>query len=492
MESCLNCLRTLGNACLQDGTTAFERIFLAQGVHAKDGILAIAELLEGEPDFTMEEVTANVEGATREHLRLRQVLTDRGLWEEVLVDVVANHLRWVEEDAERVSLPCSRASSTSATEEGEALRKALASMPALEGAKGCMPLWQVLVTRRRLVIQVHHAIMDGVGLAMVGGSILMGLNKHACADLLLKTSSNGKGQAEGAQQRGKNGKHANGAKQRLSFGHGLVIHALACVAVMHKVAVTVHSFLWHCFAPLVGKLAGRHSTPISDARGESELEGVRYLHLGPFPLDVLKARAQAAGVTLNSLLLSSVAVGIRNYSASAGGPEALPLTVALPVSFKLAGDGRRLMIANNDFSTMLLPLPPAHEHGGEQLLSVRSWGVQGAVGAWASQALLSLLPPAAVRCFISNASRVVDFAFSNVNASRLGDTFVSKATGARKRVACHAYGALTGSLRTFILANSHGDDLHVGLTLDVSVVHDRLALAGALQAAILGQKVHKA
>jgi len=90
-----------------------------------------------------------------------------------------------------------------------------------------------------------------------------------------------------------------------------------------------------------------------------------------------------------------------------------------------------------------------------------------------------------VAWMLRNAAKAISFVFSNVYGAAFGDSFVSVGTGVTKKVRAYAYGCPSSCVRVFVLVNSHGPDVHVGLSVDASVVEDRDALARLLNERIL-------
>jgi len=426
----------------------------------KDSIFMVAELLANEPDFSLEEVEANVQAAVDEHPRLRQILTADGLWEDVVVDIPANHLRWIDE------VPGKPDPGEPIVEEGSELLHALANMPAFQDSDGYTPRWQVIVMKRKLVFDIHHAAVDGVGIAMIAGTLVFG--KHLEETVQTMVADPAKSASARPQP---------GSCDR--FGQ-------ACCGLK--------SFCRHLSTPAEGLLCAKPQSAISNPASEADVKDIRYLHLGPYPLDALKSAARSSGVTINSTLLSALTAGLQDYCAAHDGHAPAALSVAVPVSFKQPNpENPDSMKANNDFSTMVVSLPTSGHSEEEDSdnetsllrLNPADWSGGNALGAWAAQAALSLLPMWAVRWIVHSSSRIVSFIFSNVNGSAFGDTFVSRSTGVHKRIRAYAYGSLNGTVRVFLLADSHGQDLHLGLTVDRAVVADRQQLAACLHRRLL-------
>lgn len=312
-------------------------------------------------------------------------------------------------------------------------------------------------------MQIYHAGVDGVGLAVIAGTLLNGASLETTVRSMAAAGS----KPSSARQQG-------------------------CCAKWSQVP---GSFNFHGNQPLVGCCCPLPDSPISRPSTVAATEDVRHTHLGPYPLEKLKAVAKSRGVTVNAILLASASAALRDYSAVRGGDANMPVGVAIPINFKAPDvNSPDKMKANNDFSTLMMSVPLA-ESGNEGDLPViepASWSAGVAVGAWAAQGALSLLPMCAVSWILRNASKRTSMIFSNVNGSALSDTFVSLSAGSMKKVRGYAYGSLSGCVRTFMLINSHGADLHIGLSVDETVVEDRMGLAKALNRRILEVCAEKA
>eukprot|EP00929_Paragymnodinium_shiwhaense_P083960 TRINITY_DN44872_c1_g2_i1.p1 TRINITY_DN44872_c1_g2~~TRINITY_DN44872_c1_g2_i1.p1 ORF type:complete len:461 (-),score=66.33 TRINITY_DN44872_c1_g2_i1:119-1501(-) len=441
---CLHCCQSVANSCREDGTTAFERVFMAMERDPKDCIVLLAELLPQEPDFKLADVAANVHHAVQEHPRLRQYLSPSGLWEDVDVDIEKNHLRWVEESVVVHETPVRY------TSECLAFLDALATMPAFEDESDMTPRWQVLVSRRRVAMHIHHAAVDGVGLAVIANTLYFG----AGLDETVKTMA------------------AQVPKDKPALGF------------MERVAgmfTSIGSMFRHANAPLQGCLAPLQRSAIVEPDFSADMDYIQYVRLGPYPLDSLRAHAKQHSVTVNSVLLCALSAAVRDY-CDGRGDVGLPLTAAIPASFKKPDvDHPEGMKANNDFSTILVKIPDVEEPGSDDddvdvnvipAIDPSHWSGGTALGALYAQQALSLLPRPSVRWMVNTASRVTSFIFSNVNGSALGDAYVCKATGSRRKAFAYGYGALNCNVRLFLLACSHGADMHICVTYDQAVVEE--------------------
>lgn len=441
----VGCAATICNSCSDNGTTAFERVFMAQEASNKDSIFVVFELLPGQQDYTLAEVELNVTKAVNEHSRLRECLSDHGLWEEVDVDL-KNHLRWIDEAA-GVQNSFSR-------EESKVMLEALASMPAFESELEDIPRWQVLVSRRKLLFHVHHAALDGVGIALVAGTLLSGMGAAETSKLLQSAPS----------------------RTRAGVGVGSSSFLGRVTAALQ----TMLSFNRHAFMPFQGACCSPAETVVTDHSCVAEVDDIRYIHLGPYPLLSLKQAARASGVTLNSTLLSAISIAVARYCRQRGDRDLQNLGVAIPVNFKTL-DNDSGVKANNDFATMLLSVPVDDEDAG---MDPSLWSVSNALGASGAQTTLSLLPRESVSWMVDNASKLCHFIFSNVNGAQFGNEFFCESSACRRKVQAYAFGSLNGHTRLFVLVNSHGDDIHIGLTMDETVVTDRNALVADVHAEV--------
>ena len=127
-------------------------------------------------------------------------------------------------------------------------------------------------------------------------------------------------------------------------------------------------------------------TAVTDHSSVTEVRNIRYVHLGPYPLQSLKRASKNAGVTLNSTLLSAIATAVCKYCRQSGDKDLQSLGVAVPVNFKIVDGGN--MKANNDFATMHVSIPV--EDGKSPDIDPSLWSFPNALGASHAQVALSL------------------------------------------------------------------------------------------------------
>jgi len=401
----------------------------------------VAKVQGGDQDFSIDEVRANAALALREHPRLSEVITDTGLWKRVDVDL-ANHI--VPLRAEEA-----KASGEGVEEEPDGLCAALVDMPAfrMEGR----PLWQVVVTPRKIVLDIHHGLVDGVGLAVI------------CASLF-------------------EGRTLSEANEDMCSRFGPKLAALAGQGCFQKCLVWLKSLfviLWYLLTPVLGLMRPEPESAVFAQ--DQPKTATRLIHLGPYELAGLQRAARGHG-KLNDLLIHTISQGVHAYCRAEDGPAAaLPGRMAVPVSFKVPdpSDPQR-MRANNAFATVAVavPSPSVGSLAGAARAQVSA---SEALAARNAQALLSALPLAVIRWLYVTSSRLFSFCLSNVDASWAGTHFTtaeasSAGLGVSRRIHVHGYGAPPGDISLFILVNSHGPNLHIGLTAG-SYIRDPVDLA---------------
>ncbi|OLQ06280.1 DNA repair protein complementing XP-C cells-like, partial [Symbiodinium microadriaticum] len=234
----------LCNTCRENGTTPWERCFMSLDPGTKDCISMVAELLPHEPDFSMNQVKAAVEVAVAEHPRLREVLSDCGLWEEVELDLEADHLRWIQDAGE-----------SKGKEEDPGIVLAMQNMPAFDDASGRTPRWQVIATPRKLVFHVHHAAVDGVGIVVITSTLLFGKSLRETVQEMLPMAE----------------------KSRRKHGSAQPDCSGSCCEGL----TAMGSCMRHVGAPFRGLLFPEAKSPISAPSDAARPSQIRYFHLGP-------------------------------------------------------------------------------------------------------------------------------------------------------------------------------------------------------------------
>lgn len=422
----------------------------------------IAEVHDGDPDFEIAEVRANLELAIREHPRLSEVITESGLWTKVDVDLEHHLISIPGEDAK---MHCE-----GIVEEPGNLRAALENMPAFQ-TEG-RALWQIVFTPRKIVLDFHHGLVDGVGLAVIAASIFQGktlaeTNQEMCENLKPRESDSG------------------------GFMGKLVVGLKAAFIV-----------LWYFATPLLGLFAPQPKSAVF-AQGQPAKKRTRLVRLGPFDVKALKQASRQNNCTLNGVLIHAVSQGLHTYCRGTHGDSAaLPTRMAVPVSFKRpCAENPGKMRANNDFSTIAMTVPPPLGDGLQSALGMEKAPLAGcsskgltarvdvseALAAKNAQTVLSLLPLPVIRWLYNTSSRLFSFCFSNIDASWNGLEFSAygslPSSQMPRRIRVYGFGAPPADISLFILANSHGPDLHVGIAAG-SHIQDVYALSRAIHSEI--------
>merc|ERR1712232_792656 len=132
--------------------------------------------------------------------------------------------------------------------------------PAFKDEEGMTPYWQVVVTPRRLCFHIHHAAVDGVGLAMIAGTLFVGFDLDQSIKAVLGAAASSKASAA--------------ANNPMTFWDRLS---------------SVKSFLRHGNTPTEGMCCPKKPSPIGDPRGVADVKDIRYVHLGPYSVPDIKA-----------------------------------------------------------------------------------------------------------------------------------------------------------------------------------------------------------
>jgi WS/DGAT/MGAT family acyltransferase len=216
----------------------------------------------------------------------------------------------------------------------------------------------------------------------------------------------------------------------------------------------------------------------------------RSLAFTRLPIDGVRRVRRARGGTLNDVVLTAVAGGLRRYLDAHGVPtRGLELTALVPVSLRSAEEARAL---GNRISAMLVPLAVDPADEVPRLAAMRATTdrlKQGA--AWTGiDALLAALdgaPPA-----------LVAFASARIRIGRLANLIATNVPGPREtrwlggaRVeALYPLVPIAGGIGLGVAIFSYDDWLHVGLTADARRTTDldklRRGIEDAFQALVAG------
>lgn len=422
---------------------------------AQSVVSLVAQLADGEPDFSLEDVRCNVKYAVEEYRRLRMVTKRVGVFEEVEVDLDANHIRWV--DLHDRPLP-----GGIGIEEGPEFQEALFSMPGLFDQTGRTPLWQVLVSKRKVILQVHHVLMDGIGLAGAASCLLCLISFEQYRAIAAQTF---------AAIRRK-------SKPRVS-PFWAVIETIGWYV---KALLHLH---WYCIEGIIRLLKPLKGTAISAPACTRDSQAPRWLHIGPYPLADIKQHAKSREMSVNELLAQMLVAGVRDY-ADPQDFATRPLAMVMPVTMKgsesedseaLVRNDTTLVVVNYQVSPMTGSFLETLELGPPMWakigISMMIHNLVGMIPNFLSCPLTILAQQAA--SFLAEDVVYSDLCFTNVNGSLIPNEYVSLATGAKRRIVVHSYTALPRvsiGNGLVVAAVSHGDVMQMSFVVDhVCVKH---------------------
>lgn len=335
------------------------------------------------------------------------------------------------------------------------------------------PLWELHVfeglagARAGVVMKLHHAISDGVGLVrMTEGMIERTREAEVGAPLEARESSESRrpwvsAEVPTALERTR---RAGAARLRSSttrvgriaeaFRATLVDFARHPVETAQRAAEGVRS-LGRLLAPVTEPLS-----PVMRGRSLSNRYDVIFL-----PLEQLKRAGHAVGGTVNDAFVAGVTGGLRLYHESQGAPVE-ELRMSMPINMR-GGDKARE--AGNQFVPVRFPVPVEIRDPGERMREIRR-----RVAAQRDEPALPLmeeissvigaLPGAGPARFAGLLMKSIDFTTSNVPGPRF-PVFMS---GARIEH-MFGFGPLAGAAVN-VTCFSYDGELAVGVNADPAAV----------------------
>lgn len=208
----------------------------------------------------------------------------------------------------------------------------------------------------------------------------------------------------------------------------------------------------------------------------------RHAWLGPWSLSAAKAAAHAFGGTLNDLLLTAVAGGVRRYLEQRGEPPEFADLHALQVMAMPRKPGQR---GGNAVTAVSTPLPVQSATLDARFEAVRHI-MKGVKESWKpemmrnAQRLALVLPPPLQQKLYERSANQHSVILSNVQGS-----------AAPLRIAGHSvtdmrwFGPAFGNVALQISALSYAGQFNVGVATDGKVIKDAPALEKAIAAAFV-------
>ncbi len=347
------------------------------------------------------------------------------------------------------------------------------------------PLWEFHVLdamaegRVGVVMKLHHAIGDGVGLVNMAGA-LMDLDREPSGDPADHDAGSTREASPG--RRSSDGSHISKAIQHqaeagirrtiggaAALGRGVVDYARDPIGTSKAMADTASS---------IARALRPVSTPMSPIMGERSMSA----HFDAFTteIDRLKAAAKVADGTLNDAYVAAMLGGLARYHRH---HDAMvdELRMTMPINVRAAGDLGDA--AGNSFAPARFPVPLGID---DPVVRMRAVGVlvkeQRAEPAYArvgqiSTALFSL-GPAVFTPLTGAMLKAIDFVTSNVPGPPC-PVFVS---GARiERLI--GFGPLSGSGMNATLYGYDGI-AEIGIATDAAAVPDPDVLLDCVQAGL--------
>ena len=302
------------------------------------------------------------------------------------------------------------------------------------------PLWELYVVeglaggRCAMIMKLHHAISDGVGLVRMTECLIeRGPEDDFAADVAVESEAPSP-VAEATPSQASDwdrtvgalgyrlrerGERARRVATSLARNAGRI--ARRPLATAREVRDTVSSAV---------RVMTPASEPLSPIMRERST-GVRFAYL-PIPLDELKRAGKAAGGTVNDAYVAAVAGGLARYHAAMGEPVE-KLRMLMPVNVR---GGEKADRAGNQFAPARFEVPVGIANPAERIRAVgrlcRAQRDEPAL-PWMEEiaGVVGALPAAAAVRLCAAAQKTTDFTTSNVPGARR-----SSRSGGAGRVRC--------------------------------------------------------
>jgi diacylglycerol O-acyltransferase len=339
------------------------------------------------------------------------------------------------------------------------------------------PLWGIEVVeelaeqRAALVMTVHHAIADGLGMVnMLQHMVELGPDDGDGETPAPSPSTAPSGMP--AAGRSVTRRVSEDARTSVRLGRATVQSA---VDFLRDPVSTARSAL-RTTSSVAGvvKPAPRPLSPLMTARSMTPV--FRTLSV---PLDEFKAAARSVGATINDAFVSSVLDGLDRYHRGLG-PDCNEIRMAMPVSVRTSDNAG---LASNQFVPARIELPLGELPAADRLADTRA-----RLGAVRDEpalphmsdisAMIGRLGPVASVAIVGGMMKGVDITTSNVPGppfpvwvghARVGEFF--------------AFGPLAGAAINITLFSYDGT-LHLGVNLDAKAVTDPSFLVECLRSGL--------
>jgi WS/DGAT/MGAT family acyltransferase len=348
------------------------------------------------------------------------------------------------------------------------------------------PLWELALVdgleggRAGVILKIHHAMSDGVGLVHMTSSLIERSAEAAPdADADADVERGSALAPHAADPRGPGPLDETLDALRYRAAHGVEQGLGAAGAVLRGLGRIVRGPVGAVrdaaeLAASAARLLAPASEPLSPLMTGRSLGCC--LHAFARPLPALRAAGKRVGGTVNDAFVAGVAGGLRHYHEAHGAPVD-ELRMTMPINLRHGQKGRR---AGNQFAPVRFPVPvgivdPLERMRviRERVASERAEPSLPALDVLASA--LAGLPDAAATAAFGGMLKAVDFITSNVP----GPTFPVYIAGARI-LEMIPFGPLSGSAANVVLFSYDGQ-AQIGVNSDLAAVPDAEVFCDCLE-----------
>ena len=346
------------------------------------------------------------------------------------------------------------------------------------------PLWELTLVegleggQAGVVLKVHHAMSDGVGLVRMTASLIERTREAEPADprvAAVEPEPISDAEPWSPLDEAIDALRYQ-ATRRLDQGMtaaSAVVQGLSSLVRHPRTSVKNAAEL----AGSAGRLLAPASEPMSPVMLERGL--TRRLHAFTRPLEPLKRAGKLVDGTVNDAFVAGIAGGLRRYHEACG-QSVTELRMSMPVNLRHGENARK---AGNQFAPVRFPIPVGLRDPIERMRAIR-----GRVAKERAEpslpamdviaGALNQLPSAAATGAFGSMMKAVDFVTSNVPGPRFPVYL-----GGAKILAMIPFGPASGAALNVTLFSYDGD-VHVGINCDAAAVTDPDRMAECLEAGV--------
>ena len=344
------------------------------------------------------------------------------------------------------------------------------------------PLWELHLIeglegdRCAVIIKLHHAISDGVGLVKMTECLIERGPDEELDSTPRPDSTDLEAPSEPSTWDHVSSAVAHrvrtGVDQWRRIGAAVVKNATSTLShpidSANKIGDTLAS---------AGRVLAPASEPLSPIMRDRST-AVRFDYLS-VPLSELKRAGKAVDCTINDAFVASVAGGLARYHAALNAPVE-SLRMLMPVNVRGAADAEKADVAGNQFAPARFEVPVGIDNPGERIVAIgklcRGQRDEPAL-PWLEEItnVLGALPSALTNNLFGAMQKTTDFTTSNVPGPRRA-TWMS---GARIE-GFMPFGPMAGASIN-VTAFSYDGVMHVGINMDPAAVSQPKLLVECLK-----------